>query len=286
MASGLLTHPEGTLVDRALEYLGAGPAESSTLTSKVLGIPTAPVVVAERLVAALLGADPRVGRLGDGRWMLVAPSAGSPALGDSAFAVVDVETTGGMAGQGDRITEVAVVVVRGSRIELLFESLVNPGRPIPPKVTQVTNITDAMVRHRPPFEEIADDLLAVLAGRIFVAHNVSFDWRFVSHELRQARGLGLDGPRVCTIKLARRLVPGLRSRSLDSLANYFGVEIERRHRAGPDAAATGRILQRLLVLAQEAGATTLCELEELVRRRSRGRRRGRRRARPESMGEV
>src|SRR6185436_16137009 len=126
MTAGLSIHPEGTLVDRAIGYLAAGPANSHVLTQSVLGIAAAPAVVAERLVAALLGSDPRVGRLGDGRWMLVSPANQCPAVSDSAFAVVDVETTGGAPGKGDRITEVAVVVVRGTAIELLFESLVNP----------------------------------------------------------------------------------------------------------------------------------------------------------------
>jgi DNA polymerase-3 subunit epsilon len=142
-----------------------------------------------------------------------------------------------------------------------------------------------MVRDRPLFCEIADDLLGMLAGRVFVAHNVSFDWRFLGYELKRARGLGLDGPRVCTVALARRLVPGLRSRSLDSLAHYFGVEITERHRAGPDALATGRILGRLLSMAEDAGVTTLKDLVELARRRK-GRRKRRRRAHPESMEEL
>src|SRR6185436_6101746 len=161
----------------------------------------------------------------------------------------------------------------------------NPGRPIPRGPVQISNITDAMVRNCPEFPAVVDDVLFVLAVRVFVAHSVSFDWRFVSWELKRARGLGLDGPRICTIGLARRLVPGLKSRSLDSLAYYFGLEIERRHRAGPDALATGRILQRLLTLANEAGVATLNDLDELVRRRRSSRRR-RRRARPESMGEL
>jgi DNA polymerase-3 subunit epsilon len=275
LTAGLRSYREGTLVDRALQFLTAGPTASINLTQQVLGIPGATSVIAERLVAALLGSDPRVGRLGDGRWMLVAPSSASPGIGDSAFVVVDVETTGGMPGQGDRITEVGVVLVRGAQVELLYESLVNPERPIPAAVTGVTSITDDMVRDRPLFGEIADDVLALLAGRIFVAHNVSFDWRF----------LGYDGPRVCTVALARRLVPGLRSRSLDSLAHYFGIEVSRRHRAGPDALATGKILQRLLALAQDAGVATLKDLIELARRRK-GRKRRRRRAHPESMEEI
>ncbi len=287
MPQGLVVHPQGTLVDRALVFLAEGPADSHTLTKRVMGIPQAPVLVADRLVAALLGADPRVGRLGDGRWMLVAPASAAPALAEVSFAVVDCETTGGMYGNGDRITEIAVVAVKGRDVEVLFDSLVNPGRPIPPKVSAVTSITDAMVRSLPPFEAIADDVLSVLAGRVFVAHNVGFDWRFLSQEMRRARGVVLEGPRVCTINMARRLLSGVKSRSLDSLSYYFGIEVEQRHRAGPDALATARLLQRLLALAQDAGATTLRELEELIRRRGRKRRRGgKRRARPESMGEL
>src|SRR6185436_4889772 len=137
----------------------------------------------------------------------------------------------------------------------------------------------------PEFPAVVDDVLSVLAGRVFVAHNVSFDWRFVSWELKRARGLGLDGPRICTIGLARRLVPGLKSRSLDSLAYYFGYDIQQRHRAGPDAFATARILQRLMALAQEAGVSTINDLAELSRRRKRRGRR-KRRAHPESMGEL
>ena len=144
-------------------------------------------------------------------------SAGSPRLDDCGFAVVDVETTGGVL-RSDRITEIAVIAVQQGRIETAFQSLVNPARPIPRAVSAVTRITDDMVRGQPLFSEIADPLFAALAGRVFVAHNAGFDWRFVSLELKRARGMVLDGPRICTVKLARRLVPGLKSRSLDSLA--------------------------------------------------------------------
>jgi len=283
--TGLQARRESTLVDRALEYLTTGPSDSLVLTERILGIPRATPIVADRLVGALLGSDPRVGRLGDGRWILVAPNSASPSLDDAAFAVVDVETTGGRPGRGDRITEIAVAVVQGKHVELLFEQLVNPGRPIPRGPVQISNITDAMVRNCPEFPAVVDDVLSVLAGRVFVAHNVSFDWRFVSWELKRARGLGLDGPRICTIGLARRLVPGLKSRSLDSLAYYFGCDIQQRHRAGPDAFATARILQRLMALAQEAGVSTINDLAELSRRRKRRGRR-KRRAHPESMGEL
>jgi DNA polymerase-3 subunit epsilon len=120
-----------------------------------------------------------------------------------------------------------------------------------------------MVRDMPTFGEVADDVLNALAGRVFVAHNVQFDWRFLEVEVRRARDLRLDGPRVCTVKLARRLLPGLKHRGLDSVSRYFGVEIESRHRAGGDALATARILGRLLELAAEQGAQSLEDLTQV-----------------------
>jgi DNA polymerase-3 subunit epsilon len=187
--------------------------------------------VCERLAIALLGADPRVRRMPDGRWGLVPEIQGSPLIEDCAFAVVDVETTGMRHRGGDRITEVAVVVVHRGRRELVFESLVNPGCPIPKLVSFVTRITDEMVRDAPGFERIADQVLATLAGRVFVAHNARFDWGFLTAELLRARSLALDGPRLCTVRLARRLVRGVRSCGLDNLTRFFGLENGARHRA-------------------------------------------------------
>lgn len=267
MTAGMEAHPTGTLVDVALRRLTTGPLDSLAVCRDVLSIPQAPPLVAERLATALLGADPRVRRLGDGRWTRVECGAGSPELGSCVFAVVDVETTGGGA-RRDRVTEIGIATVRGDAIELVYETLVNPGRPIPRFVSAVTRITDTMVRDRPSFAAVADQVLAALSGRVFVAHNIAFDWRFLGWELRRARALALAGPRLCTLDLARRLIPGMRSRSLDTLANYFGVTIELRHRAGSDALGTARILRRLLDLAVDAGAQTLQDLREIDRRQS------------------
>src|SRR2546422_1924369 len=176
------------------------------------------------------------------------------------FAVVDVETTGTSPRRGDRIIEIAVAVLEGDRVTPAFESLVNPGVPIAPFVAQLTGIDAATVRDAPCFAAVADRLLDHLAGTVFVAHNVRFDWTFLLVELERARSLLLQGPRVCTLRLARRLLPALESRSLDTLARFFGIEIERRHRAGPDAMAAARILQRLVGIAKERGAGTLADL--------------------------
>jgi DNA polymerase-3 subunit epsilon len=262
---GLTAHPAGTLVERALELLLLGPASGGELAIKVLGLPNAPVAVAERIAAALLGADPRVRQQSDGRWALVAAAQGSPLLEECAFAVVDVETTGMQSGGDDRITEIAIVVVHGTRRDVVFDSLVNPGRPIPQRICELTGITQEMVAGAPTFGEIADQIVAALAGRVFVAHNARFDWGFVGAEIRRSRDLALDGPRLCTVRLARRLVRGEPSYSLGALAVRFGLEFTARHRAAGDALVTGMLLERLLRHARDNGARTLADLEVLHR---------------------
>jgi DNA polymerase III subunit epsilon len=278
---GLEAHPVTTLAERVLLLLGAeGPQTAGTLCTEVLGMPTAPPAVAERLAVALLAADPRVRQLTDGRWSLVAEACGSPLIEECAFAVVDVETTGMRAWGGDRITEIAIAVVHGARREIVFESLVNPERPIPTPVVGVTGITDAMVRSAPRFADLAETVLAMLGGRIFVAHNARFDWAFVGAELRRARDVVMDGPRLCTVKLARRLVRGVRSCGLDNLTRHFGFENGARHRAAGDALVTAELLSTLLCLAREGGARTIQDLSDIEARPRKARRRGRTSAHP------
>jgi DNA polymerase-3 subunit epsilon len=258
-----------------LTRLRIGPHSPSSLCHDILGLLGAPAPICDRVAFALLGADPRVRLLEDGRWSLVPEAQGSPLLDDCAFAVVDVETTGMRAGWGDRITEIAVAVVHGGRREIVFESLVNPERPIPRTICAITNITDQMVRDAPRFAELAEPILAVLSGRVFVAHNATFDWNFVSAELRRSRDLTLDGTRLCTVRLARRLVKGVRSCGLDNLCRFFGFHNGARHRAAGDALVTAELLCRLLGLAREEGARTLQDLALIESRRRQARRRKR-----------
>jgi DNA polymerase III epsilon subunit-like protein len=220
---GVAAHASGTLLDRALRLLAAGPVDGPAIAREILGMPRAPALVADRLAAALLGADPRVRRDHLGQWALAPRSTATAALLDTVFAVVDVETTGSRPAAGDRITEVAVVLAGpGGRIETVLETLVNPERPIPGAVTRVTQITNEMVQDKPVFGEVVDDLLSALGGRVFVAHNVQFDWRFLEAEVRRARDLRLTDA-VCTVKLAAA-DPGLKHQELDSVSRYFGVE--------------------------------------------------------------
>jgi DNA polymerase III epsilon subunit family exonuclease len=276
---GVAAHPESTLVDRVLVRLRGGPEKAAALCRDVLGLPSAPTAVCDRLVVALLGADPRVRQLQDGRWAIVPEAQGSPLLEECAFAVVDVETTGMRPTGADRITEIAIAVVCGGRADVAFQSLVNPERPIPSVVSSVTGITDDMVRAAPTFDAIADQVVSVLAGRVFVAHNARFDWGFVSAELRRARALTLEGPKLCTVRLARRLVKGVRSCGLDNLTRVFGLDNAARHRAAGDAQVTAELLRRLIALAREDGARTLQDLAA-IETRSTGTGRRRRRATP------
>ena len=247
-----------------MALLADGSQTAPVLAREVFGLSNASDTVAGRLASALMGADPRVHQLPDGTWALVPAGAGSPLLEECPFAVVDVETTGGGRPRNDRITEIAVVVVQGERIEVVLDTLVNPEQPIAPMITSITNITNAMVRDAPTFAEIADDVLGALAGRVFVAHNVRFDWSVLSGEVRRARAIDLSGPQICTVRLSRRLVGGLESCSLDNVAHYFGLENPARHRAAGDALVTAQVLHRLLPRARDRDVRTLKELEQLA----------------------
>lgn len=222
--------------------------------------------MSERLATALLGADPRFTFDLEGRWSLVPEPAwhGVP-LADVRFAVVDVETTGMRSRGDDRITEIAVVHVDGPRIALAFDSLVNPGRPIPGFIERLTGISNAQVADAPAFADIADRIVAALAGRVFVAHNARFDWGFVSAEVERSQDVTLRMPKLCTVRMTRRLVPELERRSLDSVMHFFGLETDRRHRASGDAMVTAKALLRLLARARDAGIQTWEDLDHTLR---------------------
>jgi DNA polymerase-3 subunit epsilon len=182
------------------------------------------------------------------------------------------------------VTEIGIVRVHRGVATTVFETLVNPERPIPPSITAVTSITASMVRHAPRFAEVCDQLLGALEGNVFVAHNARFDWRFLSMEVERASGRPLVGRTLCTVRMARQLVPELRRRNLGALAHYYGIEIVNRHRAGGDARATARVFLRLLEAARQRDCVSLDDLDGLLdARTSRKKRRRRRPALPHSV---
>ncbi|RYY99989.1 MAG: DNA polymerase III subunit epsilon [Chitinophagaceae bacterium] len=169
------------------------------------------------------------------------------------YAIVDIETTGGYAA-ANGITEISIHVYDGESVIEKYESLVNPGMAIPRYIQGFTGINDAMVKDAPFFEEIAAEVFAMLEGRVFVAHNVNFDFSFVKSQLAHC-GFTLTGKKLCTVRLARQLFPGYPSYSLGNLCHSLGIDIENRHRAGGDAAATVILFQKLLA-ADAKGAIT------------------------------
>jgi DNA polymerase III epsilon subunit family exonuclease len=219
-------------------------------------------------------------RFGEG-WADPGPGAGSP--GDDIrsldYAIVDLETTGGSAWQGHRVTEVCAIRIRGDgRFVEEYTTLVNPDRSIPPFITRLTRITPAMTASAPRFREVAEDVRRIVSGAVFVAHNAPFDWRFLSTELEWAGAGPLRGRVLCTVRLARRLVPEVSRRSLDALSWYFGIENVARHRAFGDARATTEIFRRLLDRLDEMEIRRWKDVEALISRRAPRRKR---RASPE-----
>lgn len=187
-------------------------------------------------------------------------------LRELPFAVVDCETTGGRAGTGDRIMEVAVVHVQQGHWYTAFESLIDPQRPINPWVSRLTGIRWEMVHEAPTFGDVAERVHEALEGRVFVAQNVRFDRRFLAAELDRATGKTLRGPRLCTVKLARKLLTHLRRRNLDALAWHYEIPIVGRHRAGGDARATAQVLIRMLADARRRDVHSWEELQALLKR--------------------
>jgi DNA polymerase-3 subunit epsilon len=160
------------------------------------------------------------------------------------YAIVDIETTGGYAA-AHGITEISILIFDGNKVVEEFETLVNPGHPIPRYIEAMTGITDAMVADAPPFENVASTVFSLLCDKIFVAHNVNFDYSFVKSHLEEC-GFLLNVKKLCTVRLSRKLLPGFPSYSLGKLCNSMGIEIRNHHRAGGDTAATVKIFSELL----------------------------------------
>lgn len=160
------------------------------------------------------------------------------------YAIIDIETTGGNA-SGSRITEIAIRIHDGNGIIDSWETLVNPQQEIPPAIFALTGITNEMVKDAPSFDEISEKVLQMLTDRIFVAHNVNFDYSFVRHQLEEA-GFKWTAKKLCTVRAARKIKPGLNSYSLGKLCRSLDIPLKNAHRAGGDADATAILFSRLL----------------------------------------
>ncbi len=156
------------------------------------------------------------------------------------YSVIDIETTG-----GDKITEISILVFDGTKVVDEFTSLVNPECNIPYYITTLTGINDSMVANAPTFYEIAKRVLAITENTIFVAHNVNFDYNIIQKEFK-ILGARFQRKKLCTIRLARKIIPGFKSYSLGKLCTSLKIPISNRHRAKGDAEATVILFKMLL----------------------------------------
>ncbi|NJN27550.1 MAG: GIY-YIG nuclease family protein [Cyclobacteriaceae bacterium] len=160
------------------------------------------------------------------------------------YTIIDIETTGGTA-RSHRIIEIAIVTYADGQVVDRYATLINPMKFVPAFISSLTGITNEMVEHAPTFEEVAETILSKTEGQIFVAHNVNFDFSFLKQEFN-ILGIKFERKKLCTVRLAKKIVPGLRSYGLGALTSELGIEITNRHRALGDAEATALMLDHLI----------------------------------------
>ncbi|MFT4343216.1 MAG: PolC-type DNA polymerase III [Candidatus Woesearchaeota archaeon] len=160
-------------------------------------------------------------------------------------AIVDIETTG-LSADRHAITEIAGVRVRDGEVVKEFHSLVNPGCHIPSYITALTGISDDMVKDAPRIDAVMPSFLDFLEDSVFVGHNASFDFRFLDTYARKCCGRSLINRRLCTRKLANRLLPHLSSKKLEMLCHYFSITNAQAHRAMADVHATRAVFEKFL----------------------------------------
>ena len=181
-------------------------------------------------------------------------------LNDAEFCVVDTETTG-LSASRNNIIEIGIVVVKNLKISKKYHSMINPGRHIPANITMLTGITNEEIRDAPFFEDIANDIVEYLNDKILVAHNLTFDKSFLRKEFLSTENILPRVQELCTVKLARKVFPELRSKSLGPVCRHLRIKNSKEHRALSDAEATSKILIKMIKLLQkEKGINYLQEL--------------------------
>ena len=270
-----MPHTElNNLRDQAHRFLleADRPVETPQIARQLFGPQRHEMPEAQVVVRSLLAGDPRFLRTHCRRWSARWAPFLQQDVGDVAFAVVDLETTGSLIGV-DEIMEVGLVRVEGGQVGEIFSTRLTTSRGIPPWVSRLTGISRADLADAPDLAEMGPRIVELLEGAIFVAHDIRFDLPFLRWALSRQDLPFPCRSGVCTLQLSRAFWPDLPSHSLSELASSLGLIHNQPHRAGDDALATAGVLQKALVSARELGRTTLGDLMELETETSRGARR-------------
>jgi DNA polymerase-3 subunit epsilon len=259
--------------DKLHAYLLERPAGATAreLIDLVFMRPGSDPEFAPRFLHALLGDDPRFAfDRTTGRWTAAAHADLAQSLADAHFVVVDLETAGGAPVYGEGIIEIGALRLHAGRIVDQFQALVDPGRRVPTFITQLTGITDDMLAGCAAIDAVLPRFVDFAADSVLVAHNAAFDFAYLDAARLRLDGAVFAQQRLCTLRLARRLLPQLRRRSLDALAGHFGIPLVDRHRALGDARITAELFFHLLELLRARDIVRLDQLLDLQDRAADG----------------
>lgn len=259
---------ESLLINETVALLRSfgGKASAVSVVDYVMKIRKPEPHIARWLVADLILRDPRL-RLVEDTVELADDGFESRELGATEFVVFDLETTGAKVPRC-RITEIGAYRVRNGEVADEFKTLVNPETPIPPFISNLTGITDEMVCDAPKFADIAHDFLNFIGDSILVAHNSGFDMRFLNSEIgRVFGGYKMANPCLCTVQLARKLLPDIVNHKLKTVAEHYCIDLVNHHRASADAFATAHIFVNLLAKLSDRGVNDLAAVRKMGSRK-------------------
>ena len=259
---------ESLLINETIALLRSfnGRASAVSIVDFVMRIRKPERSMARLLAAELIANDPRLILNGDTVELIENVNA-ELMLDDAEFVVFDLETTGAKS-PPCRITEVGAYRVKNGVVAEKFNTLVNPETEIPPFITNLTGINDAMVADAPLFADIVHDLLGFIGESVLVAHNSQFDMRFLNHEIsRVFPDHRLINPCLCTVQLSRRLLPDIQNHKLKTVAEHYSIDLVNHHRASADAFATAHIFVNLLTKVRDEGITDVSGLKKFAARK-------------------
>ncbi len=249
---------DSLLVNETIALLKSrgGFASAVKVVDFVMNIPKTEPSLARMLVSDIIKTDPRL-NLNEDTVELVESEFNNRVLNETNYVVFDLETTGAKT-PPCRITEIGAYKIVNGKISDSYDTLLNPETPIPPFITGLTGISDAMVKNAPKFGEIVSDFLEFIGDAVLVAHNAHFDMRFLNHEIAKIHeDYRVGNPSLCTVQLSRKLLPDLVNHRLHTVAEHYSVFIKNRHRATDDAFATAKVFEEFLIRLEEKGIKDL-----------------------------